>query len=206
VKGRLGFLMAIHAPHPSRAMDRSLEGFLVNVKREKRSVFFPFAEPGVLVAIQAIGILCRLGCRGPEKKESKKREQKPPCFAPALPLPTAHFINHPFLVLQYLHIVCHSGLDPESSMFSVRLRRTASAGVTIYFDLFMPLFYKFSELQTLYSKLFIPHSAFAIPHSNRSELITPNYMAFSTSSLRSKEAIDSSNPFSLIPSPSMVKQ
>jgi hypothetical protein len=77
-----------------------------------------------------------------------------------LPLPTAHFINHPFLVLPYLHIVCHSGLDPESSMFSVRLRRTAFAGVTIYFDLFMPLFYKFSELQTLYSKLFIPHSAF----------------------------------------------
>ena len=93
---RLCFLMAVCTAHPGSAMYRGGEGLFVHVKREERSVFFPFAEQWVLVAFQALGVLCRRRGGRPEKEEYKKREPQPSAYEPQWALPFEHVIRVPF--------------------------------------------------------------------------------------------------------------
>ena len=54
---RLGLLMAVRASHASRAMDRSFETPLVDIEEKKGTVLFAFTELGIVMAVQAFGII-----------------------------------------------------------------------------------------------------------------------------------------------------
>ena len=97
MKFGLGFLVAIRASHSGRSMGRGLEGFLVDIERKERTVFGPLAQPGIIMALPALGIFRGLDRRGPEQKKSKERESDPAEGPPSAPLPCEHFIRRPFL-------------------------------------------------------------------------------------------------------------
>jgi hypothetical protein len=60
-------LVAVRASHSSGSMDRGFEGLLVDMEGEKRTVLFPFAEPGIFMTVQAFGIFRSLRGQHPEK-------------------------------------------------------------------------------------------------------------------------------------------
>jgi hypothetical protein len=69
-----GLLVANHASHPGRPMYGSFKGLFIYIQGKKGPILIPFAEKGILVTPQALGILRRLGRQGPDQQESKKRE------------------------------------------------------------------------------------------------------------------------------------